>query len=426
MPENRKLKVLTISDHCLAVSGVGTQMKIIIDALVKSEKFRIISLAGAIKHQDYSPTKFVDWGDDAILIPTDDFGSQEQIRSLIRIERPDLMVIFSDPRFYLHLFDMANEIRVSTPLIYNSIWDNRPSPLYNMPFYESMDTMVCISKVTHEVVQDVCSRIPENRRPYIVRQPHAVDPDVYRRLPESSIRKFRKDNLKASDDKFVIGWVSRNARRKNVASLIFWFKEFLDKVGEDKSILVLHTAVQDPNGFDLPAILRDLHLDKGQVMISPGVGTPEEMALLYNSCDCTMNVSDAEGFGLPILESLSCETPVIVNMTGGLQEQVTDGKDFFGIGIESKSKYIIGSLIVPYIYEDRMNGPDVIDAMMKMYNASHEERREMGRKGRAHVLKDYNYQELRDNWVKIMLDTHERCGSWETRKNYLPYHAIEI
>ena len=35
-----------------------------------------------------------------------------------------------------------------------------------------------------------------------------------------------------------------------------------------------------------------------------------------------MNISDAEGFGLATLESLACETPIIVNMTGGLQEQV--------------------------------------------------------------------------------------------------------
>ena len=46
---------------------------------------------------------------------------------------------------------------------------------------------------------------------------------------------------------------------------------------------------------------------------------------MYNMADCTINISDAEGFGLATLESLACETPIIVNMTGGLQEQVTNG-----------------------------------------------------------------------------------------------------
>ena len=41
--------------------------------------------------------------------------------------------------------------------------------------------------------------------------------------------------------------------------------------------------------------------------------------------DCTISISEAEGFGIPTLESLSCGTPIIVTMTGGLQEQVTNG-----------------------------------------------------------------------------------------------------
>ena len=40
-------------------------------------------------------------------------------------------------------------------------------------------------------------------------------------------------------------------------------------------------------------------------------------------------------------------------MTGGLQEQVTNGKEWFGWGIQPASKAVIGSLQVPYIYEDR-------------------------------------------------------------------------
>ena len=50
------------------------------------------------------------------------------------------------------------------------------------------------------------------------------------------------------------------------------------------------------------------------------------LSLMYNMADCTINIADAEGFGLATLESLSCETPIIATMTGGLQEQVTDGE----------------------------------------------------------------------------------------------------
>ena len=86
---------------------------------------------------------------------------------------------------------------------------------------------------------------------------------------------------------------------------------------------------------------------------------PEEhLAAIYNMADCTINISDAEGFGLATLESLSCGTPIIANMTGGLQEQITDGTNEFGIPVYPVSKCIIGSQEVPYIYEDRITQDD--------------------------------------------------------------------
>ena len=76
---------------------------------------------------------------------------------------------------------------------------------------------------------------------------------------------------------------------------------------------------------------------------------------MYNMADCTINISDAEGFGLATLESLSCGTSIIVNMTGGLQEQVEHEGKKFGIGLKPSSKAIIGSQQIPWFYEDRLD-----------------------------------------------------------------------
>ena len=147
--------------------------------------------------------------------------------------------------------------------------------------------------------------------------------------------------------------------------------------------------------------------------------------MLYNSCDCTINISDAEGFGLATLESLSCEVPIVVNMTGGLQEQVTDGEEWFGKGIHPSSKAIIGSQEVPYIYEDRISKEDFINALEEMYNMSKEEREELGKKGREHVLKNYGFDDYVNQWIDIMEGVHERHGSWETRK-YKSWEFIKL
>jgi len=148
--------------------------------------------------------------------------------------------------------------------------------------------------------------------------------------------------------------------------------------------------------------------------------------MMYNMADCTINISDAEGFGLGTLESLSCETPIIVSMTGGLQEQVTNGEEWFGIGIEPSSKSIIGSQQVPYIYEDRISKEDFKAALHKMYDMSKEDREELGRKGAEHVRKNYNFEDFENRWIELMDDAHERYGSWETRKGYKAWRMKEI
>ena len=164
----------------------------------------------------------------------------------------------------------------------------------------------------------------------------------------------------------------------------------------------------------------------GEVMLSTQKMGLEKLADLYNVADCTINISDAEGFGLTTLESLACETPIIVTMTGGLQEQVTDGKDWFGFGLEPVSKAVIGSQQVPYIYEDRVSKQDFLDAMHKIYNMSDEERAELGRKGREHVLQNYGFNDYGEKWNKLFQDIKANHGSWETRKNYKGWELLEV
>jgi glycosyltransferase involved in cell wall biosynthesis len=208
--------------------------------------------------------------------------------------------------------------------------------------------------------------------------------------------------------------------------LIFWFKTFLDKVGHDKAKLIMHTDVKDPHGQDLEAIIRHLELTDGEVVFSTTKYPPEVLAKIYNLADCTIGISDAEGFGLSTFESLACETPIIVTMTGGLQEQVTDGKDWFGVGLEPTSKAIIGSQDIPWIYEDRLSEKVVVDALLKLYNMTKEEREELGKKGRNHVLTNYNYEGFGKKWDELFSYVYNEHGSWDTRKNYQNWELKEI
>ena len=409
----KKIKVLTLGDHPLSPSGVGTQTKYVMEALLKTGNYSIISLGGAIRHENYNPIKVEPYNDDWVIIPIDGYGKPEMIRSILRTEKPDILWFMTDPRFYGWLWSIENEIRPLVPLVYYHVWDNKPYPFFNKKFYDSNDKVVTISKVTDDIVRNVS---PDVSTVYI---PHAVDGSIFKPLSQEQKEDARVSSLqKGEETKTIFFWNNRNARRKQSGTLIYWFKEWMDKTNnQDNAILIMHTDPRDPHGQDLNHIIDQLGMSNTrQVLLSTRKIPPEDLAVMYGMVDCTINISDAEGFGLATLESLSCGTPIIVNMTGGLQEQVTDGREWFGVGIVPVAKAIIGSQEVPYIYEDRIGKDQFFSAMNKMMALGNKGRKEMGNKGREHVLKNYNFQTFNSQWVETMNEIHEENGSWNTRK----------
>jgi|TARA_R110001583_G_scaffold16196_10_gene65790 glycosyltransferase involved in cell wall biosynthesis len=423
----RKIKVLTISDHPLSPSGVGTQTKYMIEALLQSGKFEVVSLGGAIKHPDHKPQKTEQYGDLWKIYPVDGYGTADAVRSILRTERPDILWFMTDPRFFPWLWIIEQEVRPLVPMIYYHVWDNKPYPMFNKRFYDSNDKVVTISKVTDEIVRNVS---PDVDTEYL---PHAVDGSIFAPMSQDSLKEFRNGfyNIPEGEDdnKITFFWNNRNARRKQSGSLIWWFKEFLDDVGHDKARLVMHTDPHDQHGQDLVAIMNQTGMVDGQVLLSTQKISPDRLAMMYNAADCTVNISDAEGFGLATLESLSCGTPIIVTMTGGLQEQVTDGTNWFGIGLEPSSKAVIGSQDVPYIYEDRISSQQLVSALKKVYEMSSADRSKLGLAGREHTLNNYNFQVYTDRWVSLLEEAYEHYGSWnhpDGRKNYKGWEHTEL
>ena len=414
---NKKIKVLTLSDHPFSPSGVGTQTKYIVEGLLKTGKYQVLSLGGAIKHQDYRPQKTEQWGDDWVLVPVDGYGNKDMIRSIIRTEKPDIVWFMTDPRFWGWLWEMENEIRPNIPMVYYHVWDNYPYPTFNRKFYLSNDHIATISKLTDDIVRTVTPEVPTT---YV---PHAVNTDIFKRLPDAEIVKFKKENLKIEDDRLIFFWNNRNARRKQSGSLVWWFAQFLKKTGK-KATLVMHTDPRDVHGQDLHSIMKELGLVNREILISEQKIPPENLAYFYNAADATINISDAEGFGLATLESLACETPIIVTKTGGLQDQVRNGDQLFGIEILPSSQSVIGSQEVPFIYEDRINEEQMVSALETFANIPKETRKLVGQAGRQHVIDNFNFTDFINRWDKIMTDVYEK-GVWSNRK-YKGWELKEI
>ena len=420
MSEEKKIRVFVISDHPYAPSGVGTQTKYVLDALMKTGRYQFFCFGGAIKHHSYDQISVGDYGEDWLVQPVDGYGTQEMVRSVLYQYKPDIVWYMTDPRFYEWLWDIENEIRSVCPMVYYHVWDNYPLPKYNKNYYESTDVIASISKVTYDIVNNVA---PDVENHYM---PHAVNLEIFKKIDKEKVEEFKEEHFQDDDNKVTFFWNNRNARRKLSGSVLWWFNEFAEKVGPKNVRLIMHTEPDDEHGQDLTQLISSLNADDGRIILSVKKVPPEILALMYNISDCPINISDAEGFGLATLESLSCETPIIVSMTGGLQEQVTDGKEWFGIGIEPASKVVIGSQQVPYIYEDRISKEDFIAALTKIYNMSSKEREKLGKRGKKHVEKNYNFNDFNKKWINLMDSVHEKYGSWENRKGYCAWNLKEI
>ncbi len=57
---------------------------------------------------------------------------------------------------------------------------------------------------------------------------------------------------------------------------------------------------------------------------------------------------------------------------------------------------------------------------------SKEERVKLGKAGRKHVMKNYNFKDFCNNWVETLEGIHEKHGSWESRKGYKAWTLKEI
>lgn len=395
-------------DHPLSTSGVGVQARYLLMGLVDTGKYSIKCLGTAIKHENYD---LVSVGDDFIIKPIDGFGSPEFIRMTIAAEQPDALFIFTDPRFFQHIFNLEDEIHQVCPIVYWHVWDNEPYPAYNEWIYRSVDLFNCHSYLTYELVS---SRFPDKTN-FI---PHAVPHDIFKPLSAEQRTKYKKQLLKQNCDNFMLLWVNRNARRKKPNDVLMSVKLAMDTIrarGEEpKFTLVMHTDPADVEGPNLLATTHALGIVE-HVVFSTNKLNFEEMNIFYNVADATINIACAEGFGLSTLESMQAGAPIIAATTGGLTRQVIDHRDGSqnGIAIKPAVRTLVGSQQVPYIYEDHVANEDVANAIVALYDMSPEERAKLGQKARDYTLSEFDLKTTIRRWDETLSKTikdfdHER------------------
>ena len=441
-----KKKILLLSDDMRMTSGVATMSKEIVLGSVKD--FDWVQLGAAIKHPEYG--KVVDLKDDirkrtgvqdanVKIIPYNGYGDIGKLRSIIEEETPDAILHFTDPHYWQWLYDNEQEIRNKVPLLFYHIWDDLPDPYYNRNYYESCDWLGCISKQTYGIVHRVGKSTREvTHQPLknwqISYVPHGINTEVYKPLKgeDEEMKKFVHGD---KDYDFILFFNNRNIKRKQPSDVIYCYKLFCDNLPKEKSdkcLLLMHTSSLDKNGTDLVAVVNELCPDY-DVKFTNDKFDQSQLNRIYNTVDCTINIANNEGFGLTTAESLSSGTPIIVNVTGGLQDQCgfkKDGKllkadDYIEIGslhqrgvwegdlehgdwvkpIWSTSITLNGSPNTPYIFDDRIEHISVVNAIQTMYDYGRKERKKRGLLGRKYIQQHFSREVMCKTLVKGVKQT---------------------
>jgi len=398
----KKYKILLLSDHALSTSGVGCQSRFLANGLVDKGCWTIRQFGAAMKHTDYETVVV---SEDFIIKPIDGFGDRDMLLQTLAVEKPDVLFIFTDPRFFIWLFEMEDEIRSLCPIAYWHVWDNNPPPMFNQPLYDSCDLINCHSYFTYDMVKNMHPR-NKDKTNFI---PHSLPPDIFfpMKSHEISEAKIKAIGPERKDD-FVLFWVNRNARRKRPNDILWAWKIFMDKAKEKnaevKATLLMHTDPLDGEGPNLMVTAESLGITNSIVFSNQRIDFGE-MNVLHNISDACINIAYAEGFGLATLEAMQCGNPVIALKTGGLTRQVVDHRDDSqnGIALEVDFKSLVGSQGVPYIYEDYCDVENVADAILKMYEMDPKERKNLGDKARRYVHSEFAHQDTIDAWHRELL-----------------------
>tara|TARA_R110001592_G_scaffold65051_5_gene199841 strand:+ start:96 stop:1526 length:1431 start_codon:yes stop_codon:yes gene_type:complete len=419
--EDRK-KILLLTDDIRVHSGVAQVGRETVTNT--AHRYNWVQLAGAVKHpeknqiQDLSEATNKEIGiEDAsvVLYPCDGYGDEKLVRLVIEREKPDAILLITDPRYFEWLFNIEDEIRSQIPITYLNIWDDLPAPMYNQDFYDSCDALFGISKQTKNINEMVLGDKAKNK--VIKYIPHGLNHKKFYQLEENDkeLINFKKQFHNSEGKEFTILFNSRNIRRKSIPDTILAWKLFLDKLPKNqrnKCQMVMHTQPIDQAGTDLPAVIRFLFpKEDHNIIMSHQKLTIEQMNLLYNNADGTILLSSAEGWGLSLTESLLTGTPIIANVTGGMQDQmrfVDENDNWYTPTPDVPSNHrktytkcgewalpvfptnlsLVGSPKTPYIYDDRCSAEDAADQIMNLYKMGDKERKRIGNLGKEWALSE--------------------------------------
>ena len=464
LPKDQRKKIVVICDDIRVHSGIATVAKEIV--IHTAHHFNWVNVGGAMKHPDQGK-KFDISADvsskagiedaSTMIYCVNGYGTEDEILNILAAEKPDALLLITDPRYFMHVFNMEDHIRKHCPIAYLNIWDDYPAPRYNQAFYESCDLLMGISKQTVNINKLVLEDVDNSKRvfKYVPHGLHHEGDDSYHPISDDDkeMNEFRKGLFKNQEVDFVLFFNSRNIRRKQIPDTMLAFRTFLDGLPDEKAQkcrFVLHTEISTNHGTDLLKVAEFLFGENypNAIVFSTNKLPRKQLNFLYNIADAQILLTSNEGWGLTITEAMLAGTPFIANVTGGMQDQmrfVDDNGEWFTpcpevpsnhrgtykehgewvLPVFPTSRSIQGSPPTPYIFDDRCRWEDATEKINELYGLSREERKAKGLKGREWCLSEEAGFTAKYQAQRVLEAFTELWDVWEPRKAFEIHNATE-
>ena len=460
IPKDKRKKILLISDDVRVHSGVATIAKEIV--IHTAHHFNWVQIAGSINHPEKGKRLDLSQSTNAeakiedssvILYPVDGYGNPQLLRNILRAENPDALFLITDPRYFMHIWNMEQEIRKSIPIAYLNIWDDYPAPMYNRPYYEACDLLMGISKQTVNINKLVLKGHEGKRLFRYI--PHGKDTTHFYPIDDTDLDyvNFKNSLFKGKKPSFVLYFNSRNIRRKQIPDSLIAFRGFLDSLPEDKAkdcYMLLKTEKVTDAGTDLPKV-KEYFFDekyKNNIIFIDQRLTEQQLNWLYNLADAHILLTSNEGWGLANTEAMLAGTPIIANVTGGMQDQMrfidNNNKWFtpdsnipsnhrgtfkkhgeWAFPVYPTSRSIQGSPPTPYIYDDRCRWEDAMERIKECYQLGRKELKRRGLKGREWALSDEAGFTSKHQAKRVTEAMNTLFKIWKPREKYELINANE-
>ncbi len=356
------------------------------------------------------------------LLPcgNDPFGADVLPHYLQQI-KPEVLIVQADTRMVGYLPQMLKQLPskptwIFYPVIDGNTWqiDGKDHwPLNWSQIIKGADKVVAMSKFGQRVLKSMGI---ESEVIY-----HGVD--TTRFLPASEEqRKALKKQVGLGEDTFIFLGVFKNMQRKNPEKYLQAFKIFLEnkdltQAEKDKCVLLLHTQPQPQIGgeYDLAEQSIDCGLQLGKnIIFSNQQLPPEQMQLIYQTSDVFLHLGTMEGFGIPILEAMSCGLPIVGVDSCTMPELIGD------CGLLSEVPRYKNNHKIKYgsyngVEAEHVDPWDVAKQMLKLYK-SEALRKELGIKATEKAVREFDWTTIRKQWVefvnKLVLKAEDIPAEW--------------